>query len=236
MIANIVNVDSFKSIFNTIEGMFENIVFECDSEHIFFSALDKSHSVYMSCEMTEDYFVEYDCPTPDKFCVDISEMKKCLKSVKGELIIESTDYSVILKSSRKQFTLHQIDIDYNESKKPPNIPYTWSIPLAHKELKETAKDMSTFANQFDIITTADSVIFKTDGTIGQYQNSFESFKTLDNSKTHLSLEKFLNCLGTDKVSKEVVLKGGNSLPVGIEQEDEGICVKYMIAPIIEEED
>jgi len=233
MFAEVIDVASFKSIFNKMEKIFENVIFECDSKGIRFSTLDKSHTVFMFVELDGDYFWEYECEEPDKFSVELSELRKVLKSVKNKLTIETTSEEVILKSEHKKFTLLQSVIDYADPLTPPTVPYDYSVVLPFKWIKETSKDISTFAKDFWVETKGNDIFFKTDGQIGKFENYYSTLKELEPTETKLALEKLDVCLGTDKISDEIKICGGNSKPISLELENTGVNIKYMIAPIIE---
>ena len=73
---NPANVNSFKSIFNSIETIIQSITFECFPDKVEINCIDGSKTVFMSCELHKSYFKEYVCEESDRFTIDTVFLKK----------------------------------------------------------------------------------------------------------------------------------------------------------------
>lgn len=228
----IVDVVGFKSLFNSINDIFNEITFTCDSEGIRFDGLGGGYVIFMFVNLDEDYFIEYECPEPDMFTLNVNELKKVLKSCKDQLTIENVDNKVILTSKNKVFTLYEYDTDYAGNNNPPDILYDYKVEVPISFLKETIKDIKLFSEDVIIRTSEYDFIMECEGTTGEYSNKYVCAKSLEATKSKYNRSWVEIMLGADKVNDTMTIKGKNDAPLTIEVENIGVNVKYMLAPKI----
>lgn len=233
MKCEIADVASFKSLFNTIDDVFDEMVFNYDQEGIRFGGLDKPHILFMFVNLDQDYFVDYECAEPGTFALQVSEIKKILKNVKDNLSIEYKDNKIILSSNNKKFSLFEHEVDYSSTPTLPEVPYIFNVNIPINFIKDSLKDIALFSDSIKINTTQNDFIVSCAGTMGDYSNKYICDKELEESSS-VYRNKYIKIMtGADKVADVMTIKGANDTPLTIELENMGITVKYMLAPVIE---
>lgn len=229
------NVESFKSIFNSINTIVDTITFECYPDRVEINTLDKSKTTFISCVMDSRYFDEYSCDEPDRFNIDTTEFRKIIKSCKDDLTVEFDNECIHIHSTTKRFKLYQVNDDL-ASPKPPSLDYAIRFNIPFKHLKEVVKDIELFAKDITIKTSNNQVNFTSSGTAGEYCDTYTVDSDLSPKIVKLSTEKLLTCLGSNKVSDEIEVHIETDMPFLMYQKAEGICMMYMIAPMIDVSD
>lgn len=224
------NVESFKSLFNSID-IFEDVKFICTPEEIKFKALDKSHTTFVQVSMNNDYFLDYECESIEEFCIDVLKVKKCLKSIKNELILKYDAGKIVLKSGNKKFELFEVDSDYS-SPDLPKIPCDYSATIPLSFMKECLKDCELFSQEIYFNTSNNEFKISTEGVDGVYDNTYTCDKELEPSRCKFNTEKMKILLGADKISSEVTIRGKTDTPLTLSIKDTGITVEYLLAPLI----
>ena len=229
------NVNSFKSIFNSINTIVDTLTFECYNDRVEINALDKSSTVFISCVMTTDYFESYSCEDPDRFNIDVTEFKKIIKSCNNDLTLEFTNEDIEIKSTTKTFHIYLVNDDLN-APKPPSLDYSVRFEVPIKYLKSMVKDIELFAKDVTINASGNQVSFTTSGTSGKFNDTYTVDDDLTPAKVKISTEKFSTCIASDKVSEDVGLEFSTDMPLLLLQESEGIRLMYLIAPRIDVSD
>lgn len=229
------NVNSFKSIFNSINTIVDTLTFECYDDRVEINALDKSRTVFISCVMTADYFQSYDCADPDRFNIDVTEFRKIIKSCNKDLTLEFTNEEIVIQSTTKTFSIYQVNDDEN-APKPPTMDYAVRFNVPIKYLKSMVKDIELFAKDVTIKTSSNQASFSTSGTSGKFNDTYTVDDDLKPAKVKISTEKFSTCIASDKVSDDVELQFDTDMPLLLLQEAEGIRLMYLIAPRIDVSD
>ena len=215
------NVESFKSIFNSINTIVDTITFECYPDRVEINTLDKSKTTFISCVMDSRYFDE--------------EFRKIIKSCKNDLTLEFDNECIHIHSTTKRFKLYQVNDDL-ASPKPPSLDYVARFTIPFKHLKEVVKDIELFAKDITINASKNQVTFTCSGTAGEYCDTCTVDGDFSPKTVKLSTEKLLTCLGSNKVSDEIEVHIETDMPFLMYQKAEGICMMYMIAPMIDVSD
>ena len=226
------NVNSFKSIFNSINTIVDVLTFECYHDRVEINALDKSHTVFISCTMNTSYFSTYECAEEDRFSIDTTEFRKIVKSCKGTLALEFDNESVTINSNSKTFKIFQVNDDLN-TLKPPKMEYFVSFEVPISFLKSMLKDIELFANVVTIKPSGNQVSFSCEGTSGKFNELYTVDDDFSLKKVNISTEKFATCIASDKVSDNIVLQIETDSPLIMCQKAEGIELNYLIAPRID---
>ena len=229
------NVNSFKSIFNSINTIVDTLTFECYNDRVEVNALDKSKTVFMSLVMNNDYFESYSCSDPDRYNIDVTEFRKIIKSCSKDLSLEFSSNEVIITSTTKTYTIYQVNDDL-DTPKPPTLDYAtrFKVPINH--LKGMIKDIELFAKDVTITAMKDAVSFSTEGTSGKFEDTYTVDGEFSPATVRISTEKFATCIASDKVSDDVELQFDTDMPLILLQEAEGIKLMYLIAPRIDVSD
>lgn len=234
------NVNSFKSIFNNLDTIIEYLTFECYMDRVEINCLDKSKTICMNCTLFPSYFDEYECSESDRFTIPTHQMKKILKSCKKELKLVFDDFSLNMVSLTKSFELILINDDYVAPKPQiPRLPARASIPIAY--LKSMVKDIEMFAYDINLITSETSFLFSSEGIEGKFTDEYpvddpypsDLNPKKRSQKVKISSDKFSTCIGADKVSDEVEFDVGTDMPLILGMKNEGIELKFMIAPKVD---
>lgn len=229
------DVVGFKSIFNSIDALIDNLTFECYDDRVEINVIDGSRTVFMSCTLESHYFCEYRISEVDRYSIDVTEFKKILKSCKDELKI-LFDETCSIQSGAKLFKIGLLNDDFSVQK--PSIS-RGAFEDAHvpvKFMKDTTKDVMMFANDVKITFKGNIVTFSTYGTMGNFSCEHLEEHEFDSSvESYYAIEKIKNSLGADKVSDEVMISMQQDSPLFLIFSGEGITVEFMIAPIIKEE-
>ena len=226
------NIEGFKSIFNNLGDVVDTVVFECYNDRVEFNALDRSSTVFLSCIFGMDYFLSYECPESDRFSIDSTEMKKVLKSCRDELTLTFDDSSLMIESTTKKFQLVLIDENYDPIR-PPQVEHFVKFDVPVKYLKSMVKDIELFAKDVTINTLGNQVSFNTEGHSGKFMDIYEVNDDFSPKKVKVSTDKLKTCLGSDKVSDDMILEIDTDMPLILRQEGEGISLTYMIAPRVD---
>lgn len=229
------NVNSFKSLFNSIEAVVDSITFECYLNRVEINSLDKSKTIFMNIVLERNYFEDYSCDESDRFTIDVVNLKKILKSCKNDLGLEFDDNYCTIFSGTKRFQLVQSNDDLS-SQKPQdfNLYAQASIPI--KYLKGMVKDIELFASDVVIKVRDNQFTFTTDGVMGNFTDTYTVNESFSPQTVKIRTEKLNICLGTDKVADDMEFDIGTDMPLIIRVINDGIFVKYMIAPVIDVSD
>ena len=226
------NVNSFKSIFNSLNTIVDTLTFECYQDRVEINALDKSHTVFISCVMGNSYFCSYECNEEDRFGIDTTEFRKIVKSCKDSLILEFDNEAVIINSNSKTFKIFQVNDDLN-TPKPPEMEYFVSFEIPISFLKSMLKDIELFAKVVTLKSSGNQVSFSCEGTSGKFNETYTVDDDFSLKKVSISTEKFATCIASDKVSDNVELQIETDSPLILKQSAEGIKLNYLIAPRID---
>lgn len=244
MFCEIIDIDSFRSIFKKLSEIVENINFLYDSDGIRFTALDRSHSIFISVDMDMNYFDEYHIDEPGNFCLDCTELFKVLSRLKGNVFLEydESNYNVTFRKGNdednlKKFTLHCID-DISDTPSVPELEYPFNHEFNFAYFKNMLKDLELYDDHF--IFRVEDNSFKTisEGMMGKFTDTCmlepEKIETYYQSK--FSLNKFKVMLSADKISENIIINMGNDMPLKIDYEGFGINITYLLAPVIDKEE
>lgn len=229
------NVNSFKSIFNSINTIVDTLTFECFADRVEVNALDRSKTVFVSLIMDTGYFDSYECSDPDRYSIDVTEFRRIIKSCNTDLSLEFSTNDVVIRSTTKTFTIHQVNDDL-DTPKPPAMDYATRVTLPIKNLKGMIKDIELFAKDVTITAKDNQVSFTTEGTAGKFEDTYMVDDDITGATVKISTEKFNTCISSDKVSDNVELQFDTDMPLVLLQVNEGIRLMYLIAPRIDVSD
>lgn len=233
------DIAGFKSIFKKLEEIMLEITLECDEDGIRFRALDKSHTLFVDCTMNTDYFDEYECEDPLKICVDTTELNKVLGRLKTkqEVYVKSNNvamtFTAVYNDNKSNYVIKLLN-EVNDIRIPPNLSYDCNFHYKFDNIKEAIKDCELYSNKVQFNVDHDKFNVTCDGNMGNFHNQYTLDEDIGVTKgSQFSLEKVKCILNADKISKAVTLHLSEDMPLQMDLIDEGILIKYLIAPMID---
>ena len=76
----------FKTVFDSIASIIDEVTIVFDSEGMRLNALDRSHITFITLELAPEVFDSYICDTPEKVTVDCDRFNKILKNAKPMIL------------------------------------------------------------------------------------------------------------------------------------------------------
>lgn len=236
------DINIFKSSFEALSKIVNEIRMEVDSDGLRVNAIDSSHVTFVHLGINEYEFDVYECEKPRKITFVADEFLKYLKRVGKDSILE-------LKVDDTYLTIHaegntnktfKMKLMENDSEVPdiPEIDYPINIELDSKTFKEICSDIVEFSQKIKISNHDNYIKFEafgdfTDAEIEYvYQNSYKETYT-----SIYDLEKIKLMLKAEKFAPKTRLSWGNDMPLLVEMrsENENQNLSFLLAPRIEEE-
>ena len=232
----------FKSAFDSISSIVDEITLTADSEALHLRCLDRSHITFIIMDLEKTVFDEYECDIPEKIAIDCDDFNKLLKKCKtNELLkLETDDNSLIMTfegDGKRKFKLPFIDMEY-DNPVPPKIDLPCKITIPSTLLKTYVEDMEFFSDKLDFII--DENYFKV-GAVGQKGDGEIEYlhgeNILEVVKSSYSIPKLQEIMKAEKFSKECSLEVGEDMPLRISftlPTDDG-KLEYLLAPRLEQD-
>ncbi|RAP51122.1 MAG: proliferating cell nuclear antigen (pcna) [Methanosphaera sp. rholeuAM270] len=232
----------FKTSFDAISSIVEEVQIEVDSDGLRLNAIDRSHITYVHLELKPTLFDIFECDKPIKLNLDTGELMKVLKRSKSddvmELSVDAGNLIITFEGQvKKTFKIKLIDLD-DDAPAPPKIEYPVTIPIPIKTLKESIQDIEIVAGRVVISVDENNLTLTADGdfsdAIVEYlhgekvEEPVRSVFTVEHIKEMLKAEKF-----ADKTS--ISLGDDMPLTVSLELSDNQGELTFLLAPRIEDE-
>ena len=232
----------FKSAFDSISSIVDEITLTADSEALHLRCLDKSHITFIIMDLNKTVFDEYECDTPEKIAIDCEDFNQLLKKCKNNEILklETDDSSLIMTfkgEGKRKFKLPFIDLEYDNPQPPQmNIPCKISIPSS--QLKTYISDMKFFSDKLNFIIDENYFKVSTDGQKGDAEIEYlHGENILEAVKSMYSIPKLEEIMKAEKFSKQCTIEVGTDMPLRITftlPTDDG-KLEYLLAPRLENE-
>ncbi|MBQ2832356.1 proliferating cell nuclear antigen (pcna) [Methanobrevibacter sp.] len=241
--ATLTNNNIFKTAFESIAKIIDEVTLTADNEGIRLRALDRSHITFVSMDLDVDLFDEYQCDVPEKISIDATEFLQILKHGKTNdilrLSVDENNLIIIFDGdATRKFNIRFIDDEY-ETAVPPQIDHPINIKMPSDLLKDALNDMQLFSDK--ILFTIDQDYFKihTQGTFGDGEVKYIHGENIQETcQAMFNTEKVSDIMRASKFSKEVTVSLGNDMPLKITFElitGDG-RLTYLLAPRLEETD
>ena len=247
MLLEIYDIEPFKNFFDLIFDSAQVVELKLDQEKMSISLLNNSHVAFYNVEFKKNFFENYEVNGVESVLVFVEDFYKILKSAKSNdvLTLKTTDSNLVCvfehDGNRRVFELPLAE-DYGDSPVPPSIDYPVEFGVSLLDLKQPCLDldkivktdkfkMNVSGNELNVIAPTDAMT-KYQNTIIVDNESSDALTSTYNIQYVLDLQKL------SKISKEVVFKFGESIPLGwvMKSVDELVEVSGIVAPIIEEND
>lgn len=239
------NNSIIKSAFAGVKHIVDEIKIKIDHDGVYCDALDTSHVSFVHLELKETLFDEYEVEEPTSLIVDSEEFMKVLSRCKSTdiLTLEADTSNLILTyegDSTRQFRIKLIDTEY-ETPTPPNVKQTFTCEISTITFKDTLSDVEVFSEKLHLKHEDGNKYLHLSGddnfgaTNIKYLLEEEEYEGACNSV--YSLDKLKDFMKSEKFSKHIRLKSGETLPLTLEfilPLEEGV-LSYLLAPVIEQE-
>lgn len=238
--AELNNTNIFKTAFDSIASIIDEVTLTADSEGIRLKALDRSHITFVDLELDADLFNEYICDVPEKMNIDTSEFMKVLKSSKPndilQLSVDESNFIIVFEGdATRKFNIRLIDLEY-ENATPPMIDHPINLTIPSELLKDALNDMKLFSEKIIFTVDQDYLKLSTEGTFGDGEIKYiHGENVTETCQAIFDIGKLISIMKASKFSKECTLNLGNDLPLKITMElvtGDG-RLSYLLAPRIE---
>jgi proliferating cell nuclear antigen len=197
----------WKKIFESINAIVTETAITIKDEGITLMAMDTVHVTMISLTLMKSDFEVFELPQDDLYVLGINttDLLKMLKRADNSDIItfecDPLERKIVLKMSRldskktKKFSLSTIDLEATRLplQQLMEIPMTSVIDINTKFIHEALNDAEIYTDAIRIITSEDSVTFKSEGSIGEMEYILE--------KEEFTSEKMGESEGTFTISK-----------------------------------
>lgn len=232
----------FKTAFESIASIIDDVTLTADSEGLRLAALDRSHITFINMDLRHDLFDEYVCDSPEKICIDPTELLKILKKCKTDDILklnvdESNLIIVFDGDATRKFKIRLIDEEY-ETPQPPMIDHPVNLTIPSDLLRDALNDMNLFSDKLTFTINQDYLKINANGNFGDGEIKYLHGEHITESyQTSYNIEKLKDIMKASKFSKECQLSLGDNLPLKVKFEllTHNGCLQYLLAPRIEME-
>lgn len=235
----IANTQIFKTIFDAVASIVDEVQIRLEDEGLYLSAIDRSHITFCNLELKKDFFDEYQYE-PVKLNVDTEELLKILKRSKADdiLTIKADEGNLILifeGAAKRTFKVRLIDIEY-EAPSPPELEYPTFVEVPFSVFKTGLQDMEIVSDKLSIKVDPDRFFMSAEGDFGGSNFEYIHAESVNGDyKSAYSLEKIKEMLKADKFSDTVRIGIGNDMPLNLSLDCGEGKLSFLLAPRIESE-
>jgi proliferating cell nuclear antigen len=172
-----IQASAFKSLFEVLKEIINDVNIYFDSTGVHLSAFDVARVTLVSLKMPCENFEEYECKTPVIIGINISNTYKLIKSTGNNDVIhmENTNehlkitISNDVKKSKSTFNLKLLDLNEEPIDIPDmsHINYTTVVPSF--DFQKLIRDMSAIGTDIQIKRFGTSIEFICDGDFASQQ-------------------------------------------------------------------
>ena len=230
----------FKTVFDSIASIIDEVTIVFDSEGMRLNALDRSHITFITLELAPEVFDSYICDTPEKVTVDCDRFNKILKKCKTNDIIQLTmdegNFIIVFEDdATRRFKIRVIDTEY-ETQTPPNINHNINITVPSNMVQDALNDMMIFSDKLKLLIDENYLKIISEGEFGDVDIKYlHGENVLEVAESLYNIDKLKDIFKASKFSKECQISLGNDMPVKItfELPTHDGKLKYLLAPRLE---
>ncbi len=238
-----IEAKNWKSIISIIGSIIEEAPLKLTTDGITLRAMDPSHISLIDLEVPKDQFIEYAVEAERIVGIDVDEMSRVMGRGKPtDILILKVDaetnklFMTFVGESSRRFGLPIIDTPEQSNLKMPDFPTNAIIGIDASVFKDGIKDASIVADHISFETTADALIMRAEGDIGDIETKIDKdtlveFKVQEPCKSTFNLSYLADVSGS--ISGPISLELGNDAPLLMNFEIGGAVIKFVLAPRIE---
>ena len=234
----------FKSSFESIGDIVDEVIMIIDSEGFRINAIDRSHIAFVTLELQPSVFDEFECEEPEKVTIDTQQFMTILKRMKSDdiLTLTSEEGNFIVKLSgdaEREFKIRLIDVEY-ETPQPPTIEIPCMIHVKSDIIKDSITDMDLFAERLYFMIDQDYFIVFTEGEFGDGEVKYlhGEYGINEVVKSSFSIDKLKQMMKSSKFSSDCEIGLGTDMPLILNfvlPSDDG-KLGFLLAPRLEEKE
>ena len=226
-----IQASALKSVFEVLKDIINDVNVYFDDTGIHILTLDTARVTLVHMSLGAENFEEYDCPKNIVAGLNMSNIYKLLKSVTGQdtlfVKIDGRDYMEIQienseKKSATNFKLKLLDIN-EDILELPDIHMNVVTTLPAVDFQRITRDMSSLANEMDIIRDGTKLILSCKGDYAEQQTIIEFPESVKRTGSTFSL-KYINLFtkATNMCSSVQIMQDST-------EEDRPIVFRYTTA-------
>lgn len=239
----------WRSLLEAVHVIIHEAAFDADAEGIRLRAMDPSHIAMVDFQWPKTIFDEYQCDRPTKICININEIQKLLRRIRGK---ESLDISLDSRAARlkmilmgpgytRSFTISTLEPMEEETPKP-KISFNTNIKILVDALRKTIEDTSIITDVVNVEADEKGITFKGKGYLGTAETIFPQsseiilrFDVKERSKASYGLPHLSEILkGGSGLSDIATWSYSTDQPLRLDFElPQGGTLQYYLAPRIE---
>jgi proliferating cell nuclear antigen len=240
----------WRNILTAISTLVEEADLSTSPEGVKVRSMDPSHVAMVDFEWPKSAFEKFSCTTPNKIRVNLANMLKLLKRVKGEETLEMSyddttkKVTLILKGKiTKKFTLPTLEA-VEEEVPTPKIVFNSKVKMTTESLRDIIEDAQSISDNVKLETTPEKVLVSTSTELSSahmtIEKGSEAMLELDvkqPSKATFNLKYLADIIRAGSAASEIVtMEFSTDMPIKIEFEmpQQGHLL-YYLAPRIEAE-
>lgn len=196
-----IQANSFKSIFDVLKDIVNDVNFIFDSNGIHMSILDTTKVTFINMFLQSDNFEFYECQRPITAGMNILNTFKLLKTIGNndtlEIIIDDNIevMNIIIenkdKKSKTTFNMKLLDIN-EENFNMNNISFDHVTVIQSTHFQRIIRDMSNFSNIVNITRKNDKLILKCNGDFVDQVTEIDCADSIENTFTNDYSLKYIN--------------------------------------------
>ena len=229
-----------KNIFININEIIDEVVIQYDSDGLRFNAIDRSHICFFKCNISNDFFDEYDNSEPSLLFIGLDELVNVLKrgNSKDSLLFkaENNEIKIIFENDNvRTFSITEIDMDDN-TREPPNLDYSVNFKCSFDFIKNALKDADLYSDRLKFTCIDNVLILSCDGMNGDYTNKFilDEYVSVNCSASY-SVSWLSKIFNSKLNSNNIRINMGDDFPMLIEMVIDNMELSYLLAPRLSEE-
>ncbi len=246
--AKMLDALAWKNAITAISSIVDEASFNITPEGISLREMDPSHVAMVEFEWPKASFDEYVCDNPMRVCINISEMLKLLRRVRGgntlELTVNEGKSRLNMRLSDSYIKNFSVPIlePISEEVPTPNVAFDVKARVTTSFLKDAIDDASTVSDSIKLEMTKEKMIMSADGSLGSVSIEIEKesesalgFEVKKEAKATFSLSYLSDIIRSASPSSKVVtLEFSTDMPIKLNFElpSKG-KLQYYLAPRIE---
>jgi len=255
-IAKLSQGDIFKKLVASMMELCGECNFECSSEGIVCQSMDSSHVSLVSVTLNAKGFEEFACDDDCTLGMNLTNLNKILKcsGSKDSMTISAKDTENVRfkfeneagdQESEFELKLMTVEEDHLQI---PETDYKCIVTMPSSQFATICRDLKEIGEAVKIAATKNGVVFTCTGDIGSANLLLKQNETAEDEKAvkiqmeepieqQFALRYLSSFAKSSTLSSRVQLSFSEAVPlqVSFHMEDLG-CIKYFLAPKIEEED
>jgi proliferating cell nuclear antigen len=195
-----VQASAFKSAFEVLKDILNDINVYFDDKGIRITTLDTARTALVDFSLLADNFEEYSCKEPVIAGINVTNTFKLLKTISNNDILsfeiknkEILDIK-IENGNKKSCTSFQLKLlDINEDFiEIPNVPTSVTTVMPSVDFQRICRDMNNLGNELRIIRSGDNLSIRCDGDFANQETVIECSENYKGSIEGLYSLKYLN--------------------------------------------